>query len=34
MTLPQVTIDGILVGGYEETVAASQSGLLDDLLAA
>lgn len=34
MTLPQVTIDGILVGGYEETLAASQSGLLDDLLAA
>jgi glutaredoxin 3 len=34
MTLPQVVIDGILVGGYQETVAADQSGLLADLLAA
>lgn len=34
MTLPQVLIDGILVGGYQETVAADQSGLLADLLAA
>ena len=33
-TLPQVVIDGILVGGYQETVAADQSGLLADLLAA
>lgn len=34
MTLPQVLIDGILVGGYQETAAADQSGLLADLLAA
>ena len=34
MTLPQVLIDGILVGGYAETAAADQSGLLADLLAA
>lgn len=34
MTLPQVLIDGILVGGYQETVAADRSGLLADLLAA
>jgi glutaredoxin 3 len=34
MTLPQVMIGGQLVGGYQETAAASQSGLLDDLLAA
>ena len=34
MTLPQVVIDGILVGGYQETVMADQSGLLADLLAA
>ncbi len=34
MTLPQVMIDGVLVGGYNETAAASESGLLDDLLAA
>ena len=34
MTLPQVLIDGILVGGYQETVAADQSGLLANLLAA
>ena len=33
-TLPQVMIDGILVGGYRETAAAERSGLLDDLLAA
>jgi glutaredoxin 3 len=33
-TLPQVLIDGILVGGYQETVAADRSGLLADLLAA
>ena len=34
MTLPQVMIDGRLVGGYQETAAAEQSGLLDELLAA
>lgn len=34
MTLPQVIVDGALVGGYEATVAADRSGLLDDLLAA
>jgi len=34
MTLPQVVIGGTLVGGYKETVAADQSGLLDELLAA
>lgn len=33
MTLPQVMVDGILIGGYEETVAADQSGLLRDLIA-
>jgi glutaredoxin 3 len=33
MTLPQVMIDGILVGGYQETAAADRSGLLADLLA-
>jgi len=32
LTLPQVMIDGILVGGYQETLAADQSGLLNDLL--
>jgi glutaredoxin 3 len=34
MTFPQVMIDGQLVGGYQETAAAEQSGLLDELLAA
>ena len=34
MTVPQVVIDGVLVGGYNETAAADESGLLDDLLAA
>jgi glutaredoxin 3 len=33
MTLPQVMVDGILVGGYQETAAADQSGMLADLLA-
>ena len=32
MTLPQVMIGGKLVGGYRETAAAEQSGLLDELL--
>jgi glutaredoxin 3 len=34
MTLPQVVIDGTLVGGYKDTVAADESGLLSDLMAA
>ena len=34
MTLPQVVIDGSHVGGYKETVAADESGRLDELLAA
>lgn len=34
MTFPQVLIDGRLVGGFEETRAAAQSGRLDELLAA
>jgi glutaredoxin 3 len=33
MTLPQVMIGGTLVGGYQETAAADQSGMLADLLA-
>lgn len=33
MTLPQVTVGGILVGGYDETAAADASGMLADLLA-
>jgi glutaredoxin 3 len=33
MTLPQVMVDGILVGGYQETAAADRSGMLADLLA-
>jgi len=32
LTLPQVIVDGILVGGYQETLAADQSGLLADLI--
>jgi len=34
MTLPQVVIDGELVGGYKETVAADESGRLAELAAA
>lgn len=34
MTLPQVVIDGTLVGGYEETVAADEAGRLAELLTA
>lgn len=34
MTLPQVMIDGQLIGGYHETAAAAESGQLDELLAA
>ncbi|HWI07287.1 MAG TPA: glutaredoxin domain-containing protein [Solirubrobacteraceae bacterium] len=33
MTLPQVTVGNILVGGYQETAAADASGMLADLLA-
>jgi glutaredoxin 3 len=33
MTLPQVTVGGILVGGYDETASAAASGMLADLLA-
>ncbi len=31
-TLPQVFIGSLLVGGYQETLAADQAGMLDDLL--
>lgn len=34
MTFPQVLVDGRLVGGFNETWAAAQSGRLDELLAA
>jgi len=34
MTLPQVFIDDVLVGGYDETAAADQSGRLQELLTA
>jgi len=33
MTLPQVTVGGILVGGYDETARAASSGMLADLMA-
>jgi len=33
MTLPQVTVGGILLGGYDETAAAAASGMLADLMA-
>jgi glutaredoxin 3 len=33
MTFPQVIIDGQLVGGFQETLAADRSGRLADLLA-
>lgn len=32
-TLPQVFVGNLLVGGYQETLAADQSGMLTDLLA-
>jgi len=32
MTLPQVYIGAILIGGGSETMAAASSGMLDDLL--
>lgn len=31
-TLPQVFIGNMLLGGYQETLAADQSGMLADLL--
>ena len=31
-TLPQVFIGSMLIGGYQETMAADQSGMLADLL--
>ncbi|MEY2517581.1 MAG: glutaredoxin 3 [bacterium] len=31
-TFPQVFIGSLLVGGYQETLAADQSGMLADLL--
>jgi glutaredoxin 3 len=34
MTLPQVFVDGTLIGGYQETAEADQSGHLQRLLAA
>ena len=33
MTLPQVCVGNILVGGYDETAAAVASGMMADLLA-
>lgn len=32
MTLPQVMIDGKLLGGYDETAAADRSGQLAELI--
>lgn len=34
MTLPQVFVGGVLVGGYQETAEADASGRLRELLAA
>ncbi len=34
MTFPQILIDGELIGGFQELIAADQSGKLDELLAA
>ena len=31
-SLPQVYIGSVLIGGYEETLAADQAGMLADLL--
>lgn len=33
LTLPQVFVGDVFVGGYNETAAADQSGMLADLLA-
>ena len=32
MTLPQVTVGNVVIGGYHETAAADASGMLADLL--
>jgi glutaredoxin 3 len=34
MTFPQVIVDDVLLGGYNEVQAAADDGRLDDLLAA
>jgi glutaredoxin 3 len=34
MSFPQVVVDGVLLGGYNEVLAAAESGRLDELLAA
>ena len=34
LTLPQVFVGDVLVGGYNETAAADESGRLRELLAA
>jgi glutaredoxin 3 len=34
MSFPQVLVDGELLGGYAEVLAAAESGRLDDLAAA
>lgn len=34
MTFPQVLVDGQLLGGFNETRAAAESGRLEELLAA
>ena len=33
LTLPQVFVDGVLIGGYNETAEADQTGRLQELLA-
>jgi glutaredoxin 3 len=32
MSFPQILIDGVLVGGFQETLAADQSGRLAELI--
>ena len=34
MSFPQVLVDGELIGGFQETLAADQTGRLRDLIAA
>ncbi len=34
MTFPQVLVEGRLIGGFDETQAAAESGRLDELLVA
>jgi len=34
MSFPQVTVDGELLGGFNEVQAAAESGRLDEMLAA